>query len=358
MTVSDMAPLLRWTNPAGATQYQVQVIPFRDDGPGINLIRNADTSSYQVDAPVFGTGNYVMLPGMTYTWRVRTTRAATAVGENDSSWGPWTARRFLTAPPSSAGIRLMAPTEGSTTPSRTPTLTWDNTARNVFYYEVQVSQDPAFNTDPRTATASVYMNLIHGGQSTPANSYAIPTAFPLEAGSTYFWHVRPRVQGDGAPVAWSTTWTFRTASPSAMLGIEQANQTFRTEVATALQEAARQAGVTVRADSFVAIPFDNGNSVVVNVAIAGLEDLSLDQLAQGADALFTFQRTPQGSALPSGFYTVRIFRMATTMQWRAQFKDIEGRVALETHADVGPGDPGLPKGPLVSARVNLNGDET
>lgn len=46
--------------------------------------------------------------------------------------------------------------------------------------------------------------------STPANSYAIPQKYPLEPGITYHWRVRPRIQGDGAELPWSKTWTFRT----------------------------------------------------------------------------------------------------------------------------------------------------
>jgi hypothetical protein len=121
--------------------------------------------------------------------------------------------------------------------------------------------------------------------------------------------------------------------------LEKANQTFRNEVAQALQQIARQARVQIRTDNFVAIPLDDGSSVVVNAGIAGVENLTLEQLAQGADVLFTFLRVPQGSGLPSGFYTVRIFRMGT--QWKAQFKNLQGRVALETDAEVGPGDPAL-----------------
>ena len=334
----DMAPLLQWTNPTGTTQYHIKLIPANNDGPGINLIRNVDTS-YQVQAPVFGVGNYVMLPGMTYTWQVRTTQATTAVGENDPGWSAWASGTFKTAPPSSAGIRLVSPAEGSTTESLTPTLTWDNTERNVFYYEVQASKDPSFNTDPNTAIASVYFNLIHGGQTMPRNSYTIPASAPLELDSTYYWRLRARVQGDGTEVAWSPAGMFRTATPTAMLTMEQANQTFRSEVASALREAAGQAGVSVRTDNFTAIPLDDGSSVGVNAGIVGVEDLTLDQLAQGADALFTFLRLPQGSDLPSGFYTVRFFQTPGTTSWRAQFKNQEGRVALERDAEVGPGDP-------------------
>lgn len=52
--------------------------------------------------------------------------------------------------------------------------------------------------------------LIHGGVASPANSYAVPAAFPLEPGTTYSWRVRPRVQGDAADLGWGAAWTFRT----------------------------------------------------------------------------------------------------------------------------------------------------
>jgi hypothetical protein len=134
--------------------------------------------------------------------------------------------------------------------------------------------------------------------------------------------------------------------------LEKANQTFRNEVAQALQQIARQARVQIQTDNFVAIPLDDGSSVVVNAGIAGVENLTLEQLARGADVLFTFLRVPQGSGLPSGFYTVRIFRMGT--QWKAQFKNLQGRVALETDAEVGPGDPALQK-PKITAKLECDG---
>lgn len=62
---ADMSPSLTWTNPPGTTQIRLQVAPYNNDGPGINLIRDAQTS-YKVNGPEFGVGNYVLLPGMTY----------------------------------------------------------------------------------------------------------------------------------------------------------------------------------------------------------------------------------------------------------------------------------------------------
>jgi hypothetical protein len=93
--------------------------------------------------------------------------------------------------------------------------------------------------------------------------------------------------------------------------------------------------VTITTDNFVAIPLDDGSSVAVNAGIAGVENLTLEQLARGADVLFVFLRLPQGSGLPSGFYTVRFFQTPGTEQWKAQFRNLEGRVVLETNAEVG-----------------------
>jgi len=132
-------------------------------------------------------------------------------------------------------------------------------------------------------------------------------------------------------------------APTPEQELEQANQTFRSTVASAMQEAAKLAGVTITTDNFVAIPLDDGSSVAVNAGIAGVENLTLEQLARGADVLFTFLRLPQGSGLPSGFYTVRFFQTPDTTQWRAQFKDLQGKVVLETNAEVGLEDIALKK---------------
>lgn len=204
----DLAPLLTWTIPPDTTQYQIQIIPSKNDGPGINLIRNPE-ESYQVQAPVMGVGNYVMLPGMTYTWRVRVSAATVGLGENDPGWSKWVSRTFKTAPPSSFTIWFVAPDHEGATGSLTPTIVWSNTNKAIFYYGVQVSKDPAFGPD-----AFLYWELRHAGVTEPLNSYRVPAAYPLEPATRYYWRVRPRVQGDGQPVAWSQTWLFTTPAPA------------------------------------------------------------------------------------------------------------------------------------------------
>jgi len=200
-----------WQLPEGATQYQLQVVPFNGDGPSVNLIRNTETT-YTIPPPVLGQGPYVMLPGMSYTWRVRATDSTGGIDENDASWGPWSdSWSFTTPPPSASSIQLTQPEQGTAVNTATPALVWTDSNATIFYYEVQLSEDPIFDTDPATATKPVYWNLVHGGQSQPLNSWGVPATAPLQANVRYNWRVRPRVQGDGTPVAWGPASAFSVA---------------------------------------------------------------------------------------------------------------------------------------------------
>ena len=196
-TVGSMGPLLRWTNPAGTLGYHLQVLPYNDDGPGIDLVRSGGDSSFQVPPPPQWYG---LLPDMTYTWRLRTALGLPGLGE---LWGPWSERTFRTPAAGSEGIAL-----SNTADSSTPTLHWSNSRPDIFYYEVELSSDASFNKDPLTATAAVYQALLHGGVT--GNSYRVPDNSPLQEGTTYHWRVRPRVQGDGRPVAWTRSSSFTT----------------------------------------------------------------------------------------------------------------------------------------------------
>ena len=206
---SSMGPLLQWTQPPSTTWFQVQVIPFNEDGPGINLVIGdgalVQAAQYQVLGPNFGSAdpNYVMLPGMTYLWRVRTSTVLTNPTEAD--WSAWAVSSFKTPPASSSTITRVAPPFFGEVRTLTPTLTWANSNAVVFYYEVQVSKDYEFGPN-----AFLYSEYVHGGASTPPNSYVVPAAFPLEAGEIYYWRVRPRIQGDGDPLPWSRINVFLT----------------------------------------------------------------------------------------------------------------------------------------------------
>lgn len=202
--LADFTTTLEWANPAAATQNHLQVVPANNDGPGVNLILDA-TSSFRVPAP---PDWYGLLPDITYTWRVRSTAATEAVHEASPAWGPWAEGTFRTPSASAASLALLTPLDGEAVRASRPVFQWADSNSQVFYYEVQVSADPAFNTDPATATAAVYWELRHGGVTSPLNSYRLPPSVPLERGATYYWRVRPRIQGDGAPVAWTPARAF------------------------------------------------------------------------------------------------------------------------------------------------------
>ena len=202
---------LSWNNPPGVTQTHVQVTPLNGDGPGINLIFGSPITNYNVPAPVFGEGPYLMLPGATYTWRIRVTSASVAVDENHQSWGPWSdPRTFSTAPPSAGTLGLISPIGGVASSDTTPSLTWKDSNSAMFYYEVQLSADPNFGQSG--AVAPVYWNLVHGGEASPPNSWTVPDDFALPSG-TYHWRVRQRVQATPSAsaeqgIAWSPTQSF------------------------------------------------------------------------------------------------------------------------------------------------------
>lgn len=119
--------------------------------------------------------------------------------------------------------------------------------------------------------------------------------------------------------------------------LQEANKAFRDAVASEMQVAARQAGVKIRTDNFIAIPFDDSGTVIVNSMIEGTDRVSIEQLAKGADVLFIYSGAKLGFAgreINPGFYVVRISQNPASGQWLAQFKNLQGRVVLETEAIV------------------------
>ena len=91
----------------------------------------------------------------------------------------------------------------------------------------------------------------------------------------------------------------------------------------------------IRTDNFVAIPFDDSGTVVVNAMIEGADRVSIEQLAKGADVLFIYSGAKLGYAgkeIDPGFYVVRISQNPASGQWIAQFKNSQGRIVLETEA--------------------------
>lgn len=203
MELQALETAIGWVNPAGATQYQIKVIPFNNDGPGINLIRNVETS-FTIQPPDISLGtNFVMLPGMSYELWMRVTDANIAIDENSSLWGPWVKAKFRT-PVSSYTLSSLHPASSKTTGPK-PILQWEAANNSIFYWEIQVSPKPVFPDDTWR-----WHNLFHGGILPVSNAWIVPESLPA---GTYYWRVRPRIQGDGTPEQWGPAWRF-TVDPS------------------------------------------------------------------------------------------------------------------------------------------------
>src|SRR5205814_807182 len=135
--LASLSTTLSWSNPPGATQYHLQVTPANNDGPGINIIIAdpvlVSAASYGLQAPVFGKGPYLMLPGMSYSWRIRVTSATSSIDENRTLWGAWSdSGKFRTPAPSSATISAVSPASGATVASTAPlSLQWSNSATDI-----------------------------------------------------------------------------------------------------------------------------------------------------------------------------------------------------------------------------------
>ena len=140
---------------------------------------------------------------MTYLWRVRTSTVLTNPTEAD--WSAWAVSSFKTPPASSSTITRVAPPFFGEVRHAHPDVDLGELQHRRVLYEVQVSKDYEFGPN-----AFLYSEYVHGGASTPANSYVVPEAFPLEAGEIYYWRVRPRIQGDGDPLPWSAINVFLT----------------------------------------------------------------------------------------------------------------------------------------------------
>lgn len=201
---------LEWSYPnAPITQVRLQVLPANGDGAGIDVILDARCCANQVFRIPPPPEWYGLLPDMTYSWRLQASEATTPITIEDTSWGPWSQTfTFQTPRATTRDVLHLTPPNGATTIT-TPTMTWRSGDPRVFYFEFQLSSDPTFNTDPATATAPVYWNLIHGGLTSPPNSYTVPPQAALERGKTYYWRVRPRIQGDGTPLPWTEPWHIR-----------------------------------------------------------------------------------------------------------------------------------------------------
>ncbi|HKQ61655.1 MAG TPA: S8 family serine peptidase [Candidatus Polarisedimenticolaceae bacterium] len=172
-----IAPVLDWSDVAGAASYDVQVAT---DAGFAGVVRSASglTSSTWTVSPPLATAT-------TYYWRAR---AVDGCGP-----GAWSAPRSFTTclgPP--AAPSLIAPAQGAVlTSTTTPTLDWSGVA-GAATYDVQVASDAGFAVVVRAATGLT------------ASSWTVAPG--LTNNATYYW--RARAAGTCGAGAWSASRSF------------------------------------------------------------------------------------------------------------------------------------------------------
>jgi hypothetical protein len=108
--------------------------------------------------------------------------------------------------------------------------------------------------------------------------------------------------------------------------IVASNTNFRTRVQTLLRNAAQEMGVQVSPENFACGVFTNGSdgkmSVLINSAISNTQNLTLDDLRSGADVMFCYLKSDDGSRT---FFTVKIREVNN--RWVAELRNLAGETA-------------------------------
>jgi hypothetical protein len=175
-TGQPVSQTLGWSTVTGAATYHVQVA---SDNPFTTILIEDSTLSLPSKA-LNG-----LLNNTTYYWHVRTKNAG-----GTSAWSsPWSFTTIIAAPQTPT---LIAPIDGSTGQSITPTLTW-STVSDAATYHVQVS---TANTFPTILTEDSTLTS------------AAKTLSGLANGTQYYWRVRTK--NVGRISAWTSPWGFTT----------------------------------------------------------------------------------------------------------------------------------------------------
>ena len=130
--------------------------------------------------------------GTTYYWRM------CATNYNDSDTSSWSAVWSFTTGGSIP--TLASPSNGSTAVRLRPTLDW-NAVSSCDYYDYECDTTPQFNSPELQSGA-----IAAGTSEVRLNQ--------LRYGTTYYWHVRIRLNSDTS--SWSTVWSFTTAGTIAL----------------------------------------------------------------------------------------------------------------------------------------------
>ena len=117
-----------------------------------------------------------------------------------------------------------------------------------------------------------------------------------------------------------------TSTQTAEQQIVASNGKFRSRVQTILQGAAQEMGVQIDTQSFAGTVFTNGSDgrmgVLINTNIAGIENLTIENLQNGADVMFCYLRMDDGYR---NFFVVRVRN--DNGRWVAAVRNLAGETA-------------------------------
>ncbi|MDD4857775.1 MAG: S8 family serine peptidase [Candidatus Krumholzibacteria bacterium] len=177
-TAVSTSPTLSWAASSGATSYRYQVSTSSDFSV---TLYDASTSSTSVALSVLAAST-------TYYWRVNATNTA-GTSDWSSVYSFTTASSSGSAP---SAPTLISPTNGATSVSRTPTLSWA-ASTGATSYSYQVSTSSSFSTIARSGTTT---------------STSVTISSSLSKNTTYYWRVN--ATNTYGTSAWSSVWNFKT----------------------------------------------------------------------------------------------------------------------------------------------------
>jgi|GEM_PF-2338213 len=156
-----------------------------------------------------------------------------------------------------------------------------------------------------------------------------------------------------------------TSTQTAEQQIVASNGKFRSRVQAILQGAAQEMGVQIDTQNFAGTVFTNGSDgrigVLINTSISGIENLTIENLRNGADVMFCYLRTDDGYR---NFFVVRVRN--DNGRWVADVRNLAGDTATfgaslrenqEEEEEEGDGNPKLTfdwdDGPCIDIKRRL-----
>jgi hypothetical protein len=109
--------------------------------------------------------------------------------------------------------------------------------------------------------------------------------------------------------------------------VKNADGQLRSTIASEMVKEATKRGLSIQADKIVYATRDD--VIAANTGLQGIENITDEQLASGADVGFVYVSLPPEAGIATGYYTVRLFLTPGASSGTAQLIDGAGNVAAQ-----------------------------